>query len=377
MVIITDTTGNTEALKVTDLKVTPQLSQVTQLDFTTWNAEDNLAGYNMLSPRAIVTVPETGEQFRLSENDGSTQGIYYQRTVTALAMIQDLNDHIATATIKGSQSLDACMKLLVNGTKFTYTIHDTFSNFNFGDDTFGGDHALDLFLNTLMSDFNFEWVSFNYQIDIYKSMGAQDAFVYVEGSDVYAVADTNDYTTITTKIHGEGKHDDNDKAVCSSDYTSPNAKIYGEIEADTYQDDNITTKAQLDKVLPSKIQDYPMVQFTASLNKLAHDYNSNVKIGDWGYLRTRNGIDVKTRIAGFELYLQSNATESTATFGNLKQDPASITAGLQANKNRSAKEIQKIKNEQNILINADGGSNDMWEVGEIDDEGSPISGQVE
>jgi hypothetical protein len=352
VVIITDTTGATEALKVTDLKVTPQLNQVTQLDFSTWNADDNLAGYNMLSPLAIITVPETGEQFRLSENDGSTQGRLYQRTVTALALVNALNDHIAHRTIKGSQSLDACMKLLVEGTKFTYKIHDKFDNYNFGDDTFGGDHALDLFLNILMSNFSFEWTAFNYQIDIYKSMGAQNAFVYAEGDDVYAVADSNDYTTITTKIHGEGKHDDNDKAVCASDYVSPDAKIYGEIEADTYQDDNITTKAQLDKILPSKVQDYPMVQYTASLNKLKHNYVRDVKIGDWGYLRTRNGIDVKTRIAGFELYLQSNATESTATFGNLKQDPASITAGLQANRNSSAKAIAQMKNETNKVIAA-------------------------
>ncbi|PIO80003.1 hypothetical protein BSQ39_13005 [Loigolactobacillus backii] len=370
MVIITDTTGATEALKITDLKVTPQLSTVTQLDFTTWNQEDNLIGFNMLSPRALITVPDTGEQFRLSENDGAVQGQYLQRTVTALAVIQDLNDHLVTSTITGWQTLDSCLKLLMTGTQFTYTIHDQINNFNFGTDTFGGDHALDLFLNTLQTDFVFEWTATNYHIDIYKSMGNQDGFVFVEGSDVYSVSDSSDYTTITTHIHGEGKHDDNDKPVCSADYTSSNSSIYGIIDADAFQDDNITDANTLKSILPSKVQDYPLVQYTATLNLFAkaapNGFKNSMNIGDWGYLRNRNGIDIKTRIVGKELYLQSTTSESTITFGNLKKDPALITAGLQANHNRDYHDIQKIKNEQGTIIKAQSDAPVIVEDGEFD-----------
>lgn len=370
MVIITDTTGATEALKVTDLKVTPQLNEVTQLDFTTWDADDNLIGFNMLTPRAVITVPETGEQFRLSANDGAKQGEFIQRSITALAVVQDLNDHLVTGIITGSQSLDACMKLLTSGTEFSYTIHDSFSNFNFGTDTFGGDHALDLFLNTLLTNFNFEWTATNYHIDIYKSIGQQDAFIFVEGDDVYSINDSSDYTTITTRIHGEGKHDDNDKPTCTADYTSPNSAIYGVIDADTYQDDNVTDATTLKNLLPSKVQDYPLIQYTATLNKFAkaapNGFKNSQSIGDWGYIRSRRGIDVKTRIVGKDLYLQSDTSESTITFGNLKKDPAAITAGLQANRNRDYAALQKIKGEQSTIIKVQEDAPVIIEDGEFD-----------
>ncbi|MFX0552956.1 prophage endopeptidase tail family protein [Lactiplantibacillus plantarum] len=372
MLIITDYTGASEALKVTDLQLTLQLGQVDQLDFTTWNEDSNMTGYNMLSPRALIQEPGTGMLFRVSENDGSTAGEYYSRTVTCLSVIQDLNDSYIRSTIKGKQTLKACMDLITNGTKFTYTIHDTISDHDFGDEGFGNGRGLDLFLNTLVTDFGFEWSNDNYHIDIYKTIGKQDAFVFVDGDDVNSVAETNDYTTITTKIHGEGKHDDNDKPSCSYDYVSPNAKLYGEIAADDYQSDSITSEDELKKVLPGKLQDYPKVQYTANLNTFQEaspiGATNDASIGNYGYLRTRNGIDVKTRIAAKTLHLQSTHTISTVTFGNLKDDPAMITARLQANRSRDAQVIKQIKNESNKLVaGAVTSVTVLDKVGEVDD----------
>lgn len=372
MLIITDYTGASEALKVTDLQLTLQLGQAAQLDFTTWNDESNLTGYAMLSPRALIEEPDTGMLFRLSENDASTSGQYYSRSVTCLSVLQDLNDVYVRNTLKGKQSLKACLDLIVKGTKFTYTIHDAINDHNFGDDEFGNGRGLDLFLNTLVADYGFEWTNTNYHIDIYKTIGKQDAFVFVDGDDVTSVAETNDYTTITTKIHGEGKHDDKDKPACTYDYVSPNAKLYGEIAADDYQSDSITNVDELKKILPGKLQDYPKVQYTANLNTFKESSPIGAKnddsIGNYGYLRTRNGVDVKTRIAAKTLYLQSNHNISTVTFGNLKDDPAMITARLESNRNRDAKVIKQIRNENNQLVTDAATSITVLDkVGDVDD----------
>ncbi|BDZ31226.1 phage tail protein [Lactiplantibacillus pingfangensis] len=372
MLIITDYTGATEALKVADLQETQQLGQVTQLDFTTWNEESNLAAYNMLSPRCLVELPETGDLFRVTENDGATQGTYYSRSLTFLSVMQDLDDKMVHSLITGSQSLQTCMNMIVSGTKFTYTIHDNIGNHDFGDEGFGNGHGLDLFLNTLSGSFNFEWTNINYHIDIYRTVGRKDAFVFVDGDDVSAVAETQDYTTITTKIHGEGKHDDNDKPVCIYDYTNPNVSIYGEIEADDFQSDSITTVDQLKQLLPSKVQSYPKIQYTANLNTFGKaspiGVENDASIGNYGYLRTRSGVDVNTRITAKTLYLQNNHSISTVTFGNLKEDPAMITASLRANHNQTVEEIKQIKNENNHLATGVAASiTALDKVGDVND----------
>jgi len=397
MLYISDLTGNQEPLLVSDVHITQQLNTVEQIDFTTINIPDNESAYKMLQPRSIITVPETGEQYRISENDGTTFGNNYQRTITGLQVLQDLDDHLIMDKLTGSQSLDSTMQFLTKGTKFTYTIHDSFDNFDFGEDGIGQEKALGLFTDTVMSDFNFEFKAHGYHIDIYKSLGEHNAFVYVSGSDIYTLADTGDYTQIRTHIYGVGKttetttenssdssqssdsddsddssDDDTDTTTTSStvkaEYTSPFAKVYGVIDDDLFTDDNATTEDQLIQEMKAKLKDYPSIQYTANVNKFETnnptDKLNDPTIGNWGYLKDRNDIDVETRVIQKDLYPQSNQ-EDTLTFGNFILDPNKMIAQLQSNRETDTKAIKELQSKQS---NADVNSQfDVTKVGEVDD----------
>lgn len=396
MLYISDLTGNQEPLLVSDVHITQQLNTVEQIDFTTINIPDNESAYKMLQPRSIITVPETGEQYRISENDGTTFGNNYQRTITGLQVLQDLDDHLIMDKLTGSQSLDSTMQFLTKGTKFTYTIHDSFDNFDFGEDGIGQEKALGLFTDTVMNDFKFEFKAHGYHIDIYKSLGEHNAFVYVSGSDIYTLADTGDYTQIRTHIYGVGKttetttenssdsfqssdsddsSDDTDSTTTSStvkaEYTSPFAKVYGVIDDDLFTDDNATTEDQLIQEMKAKLKDYPSIQYTANVNKFETnnptDKLNDPTIGNWGYLKDRNDIDVETRVIQKDLYPQSNQ-EDTLTFGNFMLDPNKLIVEMQSNRNSDNNVIKELKEKI-----SQGGSGDIEQqftikkVGEVND----------
>lgn len=347
--------GNVEPLLVSDVHITQQLNAVEQIDFTTINVPENESAYEMLKPRSIITVPDTGEQYRISQNDGATLGNQYQRTITGLQVLQDLGEHMVAYKLTGSQSLDNAMKFITNGTKFTYTIHDSFDNFDFGTDGIGQEKSLSLFTDTLMKDYKFEFTAHGYHIDIYKSLGSHDKFVFLAGSDVYTLADTGDYTKIRTHIVGTGKTTDtssggDDSKTLSStitaEYTSPNSKIYGIIDADPFSDDNATTQDQLIAEMKASLQDYPDIQYTANVNKFEKNspmsqFNDST-IGNWGYLRDRNGLDVETRVIQRDLYPQSNQ-EDTLTFGNFILDPNKMIVEMQSNRNSDNNVIKELQ----------------------------------
>ncbi len=75
----------------------------------------------------------------------------------------------------------------------------------------------------------------------------------------------------------------------------------------------------LDDKVKKLVQDYPSVQYTvdgANFKKFAK-YLYDVSIGDYGYLRTRQGIDVETRVQSITSYPQDPSKGNTVTFGNL------------------------------------------------------------
>ena len=359
-----------------------------QIDFTTINVPENESAYKMLKPRSIITVPDTGEQYRISQNDGTTLGNQYQRSITGLQVLQDLGEHFVNSKLTGSQSLDSAMKFITSGTKFTYTIHDGFDNFDFGTDGIGQEKSLSLFTGTLMSDYKFEFTAHGYHIDIYKSLGQHGKFVFLAGSDVYTLADTGDYTKIRTHIVGTGKTTDtssggDDSKTSSStitaEYTSPNSKIYGIIDDDPFSDDNATTQEQLIAEMKAHLQDYPDIQYTANVNKFEKNnptsqFNDST-IGNWGYLRDRNGLDVETRVIQRDLYPQSNQ-EDTLTFGNFILDPNKMIAEMQFNRssdNNTIKELQEKISQGGSYIGSGSGSGGteqqftIKKVGEVSD----------
>ncbi|MCG0677943.1 hypothetical protein IMAU80009_02616 [Lactiplantibacillus plantarum] len=345
MFYLRDVTGNELPVIPISAQLTETVNQVAQLELTFINTGTNASAVGMLQPRTLLLDSDSGEAYRIQTMNGSNIGGSRNVKATFLGAVHDLNDHYVEKSIKGSQSLDSCMQLITEGTGFTYTIHDDFNHYDFSED-FGTGLAFDLFLNTLMSDFNFEWTSTDKHIDIYKQVGKRDAFVWLDGLNLSSLTDESDYTTIATHIKGTGKLDDKEKPLATAEYTSPNATTWGVIDAEPISDERFTNSDSLLAYLKSKLQDVPLIQRTATLNDFKTNSVSgminNSEVGNYGYIRDRNGVDVETRISETVIDLVNPATTSV-TFGNMTKSFTQITAGLQTAHSDSGKQIAQLK----------------------------------
>lgn len=345
MLYFQDALGNKTPVIATSAQLTKTINQVDQLSMTFTNYGTNSTAAKMLQPRSLIFDDDTGESYRLQTVGTSNIGGYVNCTATFLSAIHDLNDHYVSGKLTKTQSLDSCMSLITAGTGFTYTIHDSFSNYSFSED-FGAGRALDLFLNTLMSDFGFEWTSTGRHIDIYKTIGKRNSFVWLDGLNINSLTSQSDYTTIATHITGTGKLDDKQKPLATAEYTSPNAKTWGVIDAEPISDERFTSNDALLAYLKSKLQDVPLIKRTATLNNFKNNGVPGVvndsSIGNYGFIRDRNGVDVEARISETAIDLVKPNTASI-TFGNISQSFTQITAGLQAAHNDSGKQIEQLK----------------------------------
>ncbi|MBQ0836106.1 phage tail protein [Lactiplantibacillus pentosus] len=345
MFYLRDVLGNEAPVIASAATLTRTVNQVDQLDVTFTNGGTNSVAASMLQPRTLLVDNESGESYRIQTSNGSNIGSHRSMRATFLAVIHDLNDHYVEGKLTKTQSLDNCMKLITDGTGFTYTIHDSFSNYSFSED-FGAGAAFDLFLNTLMSDFNFEWTSTGKHIDIYKTVGKRNAFVWLDSLNLSSLTDESDYTTVATHIKGTGKLDDKEKPLATAEYTSPNAKTWGVIDAEPVSDERFTNSDTLLTYLKSKLQDVPLIQRTATLNNfqmnaLPGAVNDST-VGNYGYIRDRHGVDVETRISETVIDLVNPVTTSV-TFGNMTKSFTQITAGLQTAHSDSGKQISQLK----------------------------------
>lgn len=345
MLYFQDALGNKAPVIATSAQLTKTINQVDQLSMTFTNYGTNSTAAKMLQPRSLIFDNDTGESYRLQTVNTSNVGGYVSYTATFLNAIHDLNDHYVSGKLTKTQSLDNCMSLITAGTGITYTIHDSFNDYSFSED-FGAGMALDLFLNTLMNDFKFEWTSTSKHIDIYKTIGKRNAFVWLDGLNINSLTSQSDYTSIKTHITGTGKLDDKQKPLATAEYTSPNAKTWGVIDTDPISDERFTSNDTLLAYLKSKLQDVPLIQRTATLNNFKNNGVSGVvndsSIGNYGFIRDRNGVDVETRISETVIDLVKPAT-SSITFGNISKSFTQIAAILQTAHNDSGKQIKQLK----------------------------------
>lgn len=367
MIIVQDVSGNQEPLLVDDVHITEQLNTVEQIDFTTDNTPDNLTAYRMLQPRSLLIEPVTGQTYRLTSNDGAALGNYYQRSLTGLQVLNDLDGHLIMNKLTGVQSIDSAMKFITDGTKFTYTINDgSIATYDFGEDGIGQEKALGLFLDSVVANYKIEFKVTGYHIDIFKTIGQKDSFVFIGGEDIYNLAETGDYTQLYTHIVGVGKtpdtstnsdsdsSDESTKASTSTpaaepikaDYVSPNASIYGMIDDELFTDENATTQEQLLNEMKAKLTDVPQIQYTASFNKFEDNGPTgrlnNTALGNYGFIRDRaSDIDIESRIIQRDIYPQSQQ-EDTLTFGNKMLDPNQMLAELRSNRNANIQNVRDI-----------------------------------
>lgn len=352
MLYLRDVLGHEAPVKPTTATLTETVNQVAKVDLSFFDNDSNSTAAAMLQPRTILVNSETGEQYRIQTVSGTNVGNHRSCKATFLGVLHDWNDHHIDGVLTGTQSLDACMQLITANTGVTYTIHDSFSNYAFSEN-FGNGKGFDLFLNTLMSDFGFEWTSNNQHVDIYKEVGKRGAFVWLDKLDLSSMSDQSDYTQIATHIKGTGKMDDNQHPLATAEYTSPNASRWGVIDADPVSDERFTDNGSLLNYLKTKLQDHPKIQRTANLNEFEQNSPrgklNDGTVGNYGYIRDRNGVDVETRISE-KVTDWINTVSTSITFGNIDESFTQITAGLQAAHDNSGKEIESIRDSINAKL---------------------------
>lgn len=341
MLSIEDMLGDVAPLNdVPDLTyINYDLVQVPQLTATVYDDDLYHKGFAMIEGRSTITDSVTNQQFIITARDDISTTDTDGWTVTALHVLRKLNDKYHDDTFDGMLSADDAMKRIVDGTDFTYTLHDDLGSQAVSG--FGNGYALDLFLNTFLTTYGAEFTVDNYHIDIYKQIGKHNAFVFVDGGNINKIEHHYDDSTITTHATGTGKTDENNNPSVKSEYTSPNSKYYGVIDAEPFQDDNITSQSVLDDKTKASVQDYPLMQLTCEF----HDFEkgsplsgiNDIQLGNYGFIRDRGVIDVEARIVALQVYPESEFPP-VVTIGNVMGDFDDIIINLQ-NNNKSNVDI--------------------------------------
>lgn len=134
-----------------------------------------------------------------------------------------------------------------------------------------------------------------------------------------------------------------------SEYVSPLVEKahWPKVEAEPITDDNITDENTLLNKLKASIHDYPDIEYTLDYANFKYNsvkFNNDIKVGNYGWLRDRFGIDVEVRINSYTWYPQ-NKQADTVTFGNKRFDPVEWQVRNQKAFERNKKLGETLKNQ--------------------------------
>ena len=204
MLFVQNVNGDQTAFKADNVQITDTLGQYPTLSFTFVETPENEVAAQMMIPFTIIEVPENKQRYRIVTNNPVSLGRYKQYSVTAIHIAKDLHNKYVDERLENTQSLKACLDLLIKDTQIKYVLHDNFDNYAFSEG-FGGGYADDLLMQNLASDFGFEFYFDNYTIHIQKKLGTKESFLFIDNANVSKISYSEDYSTITTHIKGQAK----------------------------------------------------------------------------------------------------------------------------------------------------------------------------
>ena len=204
MLFVQNVNGDQTAFKADNVQITDTLGQYPTLSFTFVETPENEVAAQMMIPFTIIEVPENKQRYRIVTDNPVSLGKYKQYSVTAIHIAKDLHNKYVDERLENTQSLKACLDLLIKDTQIKYVLHDNFDNYAFSEG-FGGGYADDLLMQNLASDFGFEFYFDNYTIHIQKKLGATESFLFIDNANVSKISYNEDYSTITTYIKGQAK----------------------------------------------------------------------------------------------------------------------------------------------------------------------------
>lgn len=343
-------------VKGQEVQVTSTLGSLDTVSFNFYNLHTDEKIGEVLAPFSVVSVPETGEDYEVQTYNTDDVGNYMQYSVSAIQIAKRFYYHyikdkigVETTTSKDDSGsaetsttskpvkLKDALSFLFKDSGFDVEIDKDLNQNSVKtfDDGLGGGYADEL-LQTAASGYSFEYYWKNKTCYVAKEIGSKDKFVFVDNVNCTKISVQEDDTAITTRATGtinitKQTGDNSSVNTLTSIYISPLIKEKGWpiIDATPYTEDFtddgksfVMSQQLLDDKVKNLVHDYPSVQYTvdgANFKKFAK-YLHDVSIGDYGYLRTRQGIDVETRVQSITSYPQDPSKSNTITFGNLAFD---------------------------------------------------------
>lgn len=353
MISIKNAAGQIAIVKGQEVQVTSTLGSLDTVSFNFYNLHTDEKIGEVLAPFSIVSIPETGEDYEVQTYNTDDVGNYMQYSVSAIQIAKEFHYHYikdkigveTTASKDDSGSTDTsttskpiklkdALSFLFKDSGFTVVIGSDLnqSSVKTFDDGLGGGYADEL-LQTVASGYGFEYYWKNQTCYVAKEIGGKDKFVFVDNVNCTKISVQEDDTAITTRATGtinvtKQNGDNSSVSTLTSTYVSPLVKEKGWpiIDATPYTEDFtddgksfVMSQQLLDDKVKKLVHDYPSIQYTvdgANFKKFAK-YLHDVQVGDYGYLRTRQGIDVETRVQSITSYPQDDSKGDTITFGNL------------------------------------------------------------
>lgn len=340
-------------VKGQEVQVTSTLGSLDTMSFNFYNLHTDEKIGEVLAPFSVVSIPETGEDYEVQTYNTDDVGNYMQYSVSAIQIAKRFHYHyikdkigVQTTTSKdesGSTDTSTTSKPIKLKDALNFLFKDSGFDVVIGkdlnqnsvktfDDGFGGGYADEL-LQTAASGYSFEYYWKNRTCYVAKEIGSKDKFVFVDNVNCTKISVQEDDTAITTRATGtinvtKQNGDKSTVNTLTSIYVSPLVKEKGWpiIDATPYTEDFtddgksfVMSQQLLNDKVKKLVHDYPSIQYTvdgANFKKFAR-YLHDVQVGDYGYLRTRQEIDVETRVQSITSYPQDNSKGNTITFGNL------------------------------------------------------------
>lgn len=352
MISIKNAAGQVAVVKGQDVQVTSSLGSLDTLSFNFYNLHTNKVDGDVLAPFSVINVPEKGEDYVLQTYNTDDIGNYIQYSISAIQIARMFHYHyvkdkigVETTTTKSGDSTDTsttskpvkikdALNFLFKDSGFEVVIgadvnQNSVKTFS---DGLGGGYADEL-LQTAATSYGIEYYWKNKTCYVAKEIGGKNKFIFIDNVNCTKISVQEDDTAITTRATGtinitKQSGDNSSVNTLTSTYISPLVKEKGWpiIDATPYTEDFnddgksfVMSQQLLDDKVKNLVHDYPSVQYTvdgANFKKFAK-YLHDVSIGDYGYLRTRQGIDVETRVQSITSYPQDPSKGNTITFGNL------------------------------------------------------------
>lgn len=324
MLIITDITGNTEALTgFKGLKRFRSVSGEKTLAFLIIPTEQNNHSFNMVQEESLVDFD--GDTYRIKQVTEKPRGRFHTKEVVAIHTLFDLIDDHIYQKQTGSMTFQAFLQFVFAGTSYTWDIVDSFYAQDW--EGFGDDNRLALFQEGLKR-YNAEFTLSGTHFVFKQKIGNTTDFQFRYSYNIKTITKEVNTNNLSTYIKGYGKQNEDGSYVVQSEYTSPNAAIFGVRHAKPVKDERYTTVEGLDERLKAEIKDTPELSITldfVDLRRAGYPYDVPNEGDDVFLLYEPMGIDVETRIMDIsEEYTESSdyPLKTSVTLANFRNNMA-------------------------------------------------------